>query len=59
MEINKSEEDLNNLNKALETYISDLGMEIADTDGMDFWESLKSTRTSIHKILNQSKVKLD
>lgn len=55
LEINLSEEDLKNLIKALKTYLSDLGMEIADTDGMDFWESLKSERTSIQNMLNQLK----
>jgi len=59
IEINLSEEDLKNLIKALETYVSDLGMEIADTDGMDFRENLKSIRTSIQRVLNQLKVKLD
>jgi uncharacterized protein YlxP (DUF503 family) len=34
-------------------------MEIADTDGMDFRESLKSKRISIQRVLNQLKVKLD
>jgi hypothetical protein len=53
LEINLSEEDLKNLIKALKTYLSDLGMEIADTDSMDFRESLKSERTSIQNVLSQ------
>lgn len=39
------------LAEALDTYLSDLGMEITDTDSMDFREKLKLKRTIIQKIL--------
>ena len=39
------------LTEALDTYLSDLGMEITDTDSMDFREKLKYKRTVIQKIL--------
>ena len=39
------------LAEALDTYLSDLGMEITDTDSMDFREKLKYKRTVIQKIL--------
>ena len=39
------------LTEALDTYLSDLGMEITDTDSMDFREKLKLKRTTIQKIL--------
>ncbi len=41
------------LSEALEGYLSDLGMEITDTDQMDFREKLKSKRTVIQKILKE------
>ncbi len=53
IEINLSEEDLKNVTRVLERYISDLSMEIADTDSMDFRDDLKSERTSLQKVLNQ------
>ena len=39
------------LAEALDTYLSDLGMEITDTDSMDFREKLKLKRTIIQIIL--------
>ena len=55
LELNLSEEDVKTLIDALERYVSDLGMEIADTDTMDYREKLKSQRISIHKALDQIK----
>jgi hypothetical protein len=56
IELNLTEEELKNLIHFLTEYISDLGMEIADTDSMDYREKLKSERKSLHKILNQLQV---
>jgi hypothetical protein len=39
------------LAEALESYLSELGMEITDTDQMDYREKLKARRTVIQKIL--------
>jgi hypothetical protein len=58
LELNLSEEDIKTLIDALERYVSDLGMEIADTDTMDYREKLKSQRISIHKTLDQIKRKV-
>jgi hypothetical protein len=55
LELNLSEEDLNTLIDALERYVSDMGMEIADTDSMDYREKLKSQRIALHKALDQIK----
>ena len=43
------------LSEILESYLSDLSMEITDTDQMDFREKLKSKRTLIQKILHELK----
>jgi predicted RNA binding protein with dsRBD fold (UPF0201 family) len=42
--------DAETLRAALESYLSDLRMEIADTDSMDFRESLKGTKATLRKI---------
>ena len=41
------------LKKALETYLSDLRMEIADTDAQDFREGLKEEESTIERLLEQ------
>ena len=41
------------LRMALESYLSDLRMEIASTDSMDFRERLKSKKAVLRKIANQ------
>ena len=56
IELNLTEEELKNVINILEETISDLSMEIADTDSMDYREKLKSERTSFQKVLNQFKV---
>jgi hypothetical protein len=57
LELNLSEEDLKTVIDALERYVSELGMEIADTDTMDYRDKLKSQRISIHKVIDQLKGK--
>lgn len=43
------------LSEVLESDLSDLSMEITDTDSMDYRETLKSKRTVIQKILKEIK----
>jgi hypothetical protein len=38
------------LKTALESYLSDLRMEIADTDSLDFREGLKRRKATLRKI---------
>lgn len=45
--------DAETLRVALESYLSDLRMEIAGTDSMDFRESLKGTKATLRKIANE------
>lgn len=41
------------LRSALQSYVSDLRMEIADTDSMDFRERLKAEETLLKRLLEQ------
>ena len=41
--------------ETLESYLSDLSYEIADTDKFDFREQLKARRTVLNKILDAVK----
>ena len=50
-----SEEDGTLLIEILENYISDIRMEIADTDKSSFKEKLKTQKRSVVNILNQIK----
>ena len=49
LELTKEEKDI--LATVLESYLSDLRMEIADTDSMDFRESLKKKKNVLKKVL--------
>jgi hypothetical protein len=49
LELTKEENDI--LTMVLESYLSDLRMEIADTDSMDFRESLKKRKDVLKKVL--------
>ena len=40
------------LRMVLESYLSDLRMEIADTDSMDYREKLKARKTVLRRIVN-------
>lgn len=53
LDINISEKEKEILIKVLESYISDLNMEIADTDQMDFRDKLKSERTVLRKFIRE------
>jgi hypothetical protein len=46
-------DDAEVLRMALESYLSDLRMEIADTDSMDFREMLKKKKAVLRAIANQ------
>ena len=49
LDLTKEENDI--LAMVLESYLSDLRMEIADTDSMDFRESLKKRKDVLKKVL--------
>lgn len=49
--LNIEENDLNILVEVLQSYLSDLSMEITDTDNQDFRETLKNKRLAIQRIL--------
>lgn len=46
-------EEVATLRSALQSYVSDLRMEIADTDSMDFRERLKAEETLLKRLLQQ------
>ena len=48
-----SDSEIEILSEALESHLSDLGMEITDTDSMEYREKLKAKRTVIQKILKE------
>lgn len=41
------------LHETLGRYVSDLGMEIADTDRMDFREGLKAERDALRRVMER------
>ena len=41
------------LRTALESYLSDLRMEIADTDSMDYREGLKAQKAVLRRVLEE------
>jgi hypothetical protein len=47
-----SSEEAYVLRETLETYLSDLRMEIADTDRMDFRDQLKHRRALIERVVD-------
>lgn len=53
LDLNKEEEDI--LLKVLESYLSDLTMEISDTDRLDYREILKERRRTISKVVEALK----
>jgi hypothetical protein len=48
IDLNEQEREI--LDKALQSYLSDLSYEIADTDDTDFREALKVKRSVLEKI---------
>jgi len=55
IEIELTPKEIEIFKDVLENYISDLSMEIADTDKMDFRESLKARKNLIVKIIQKLK----
>jgi hypothetical protein len=53
--LNLTKEENGILARVLESYLSDLRMEIADTDSMDFRESLKKKKDVLNKVLDTLK----
>lgn len=53
LDLNDKEQQI--LVEVLENYISDLGMEISDTDRLEFREMLKSRRRAVVKVINTLK----
>ena len=51
LKLSDSEKEI--LSEELESHLSDLGMEITDTDSMEYREKLKAKRTVIQKILKE------
>lgn len=48
-----TDEDAAILRSALEAYLSDLRMEIADTDSQDFREMLKERKAALRRVLDR------
>ena len=53
IDIDKKEKDV--LETVIESYLSDLRMEIADTDNMDFREGLKEKKAILNKVITELK----
>lgn len=49
--IELSEEDADILKEALQSYLSDLRMEIADTDRMEFRDALKHRKSALIRVV--------
>jgi len=48
-----TDEEAGTLRRVLEQYVSDLRMEIADTDSMDFRDQLKREEAFLKKLIEQ------
>ncbi len=55
IEINMNDEEKEIIMQALQECLSELNMEIADTEQMDYREELKYKRTVIKNFINQLK----
>lgn len=53
MQINLTADEAVMLREILNHYLSDLRMEVADTDAMDFREKLKQEEGFINRVLQQ------
>lgn len=52
VQLNLTEDERQTLAGVLESYLSDLRMEISDTDSLDFRELLKERKRVIRKVLD-------
>jgi hypothetical protein len=53
VQLTLTDTDAATLKRALETYLSDLRMEVADTDGADFRAGLKQEESVITRLVGQ------
>ena len=53
LEIDMSTEEMRTLTTALEKYLSELRMEIVDTDSEDFREKLKEEKRMLYRFLEK------
>jgi len=53
VQLTLTDQDAATLKRALETYLSDLRMEVADTDAQDFREDLKQEESVIKRLVEQ------
>jgi hypothetical protein len=51
VQLTLTDTDAATLKKALETYVSDLRMEVADTEAQDFREGLKQEESVIRRLI--------
>lgn len=51
IDVELTPEERGHLAEALESYLSDLRMEIADTDSYDFRQGLKRRKETLQKVL--------
>lgn len=51
LELDDDQADM--LRQVLQSYVSDLGMEIADTDSMDYREGLKAKKAFLSSLIEQ------
>jgi len=51
IQLELSDSEKSHLIEALESYLSDLRYEIADTDSLDFREKLKEKKAALEKVL--------
>lgn len=55
LELNLTEQDAEIIIEVLDSYLSDLSMEITNTDSMEFREKLKSKRVAVQRVLKNLK----
>lgn len=53
VQLTLTDQDATTLKKALQTYLSDLRMEVADTDAQDFREGLKQEEAVITRLVHE------
>jgi hypothetical protein len=53
VQLTLTDTDAATLRRALETYLSDLRMEVADTDAQDFRDDLKQEESVITRLVGQ------
>ena len=53
MQLNLTAAEAEMLNEVLTSYLSDLRMEIADTDNMDFREGLKKKEEFLKRVIQE------